>query len=82
MSKRLIHIVTITPSPDTAPIQFYVRHDSPAKARNWLLDNQVEVRVADQNDIIDMVQEDITPIGPYEEPEADDAPVQAGMLGG
>lgn len=76
MKESKIHVVTITTKPEGKKLTFFVRDESPAKARNWLLDNNVEVRVASQADIIDMVKNDTEVLGPNE-PDAVDKQVDA-----
>lgn len=45
---------------------FYVKHYDPRQAKAWLLENRVFARVASQDDVIEMVNEGVTPIGPFE----------------
>lgn len=79
--KTQTHVVTIKiPSDRGGPFtqNFYVRHHTPASARNWLLDDSVETRVATQDDIEFMVKAGIEPAGlakakPAGEPEQVDA---------
>lgn len=78
MSKTLkIHVVEIS-SPNLAqPAKHYVRDTTPAAARNWLLDQAVTVRVATQDDVIEMAKAGIEPIGPNESVAPDTAQADA-----
>ncbi len=50
---------------DNKPV--FVRHHSPAKAREWLIKDQVTARTATQRDIIGMVESKAPILGPFED---------------
>lgn len=70
--KMQIHVITLALSLPLSENQisevreFYVRHETPVKARNWLLENAVSERVATQEDVMLMVKRGIAPMGPFE----------------
>jgi hypothetical protein len=77
--KLKINVVEIDIS-EAAPRRVFVKHFDPRQAKAWLLEQNVTARVATQDDIIEMVNEGVTPIGPFEavDPEpADESQLDA-----
>jgi hypothetical protein len=51
-----------------------VRHYSSSQAQAWLMSNNVEARVADQIDVIQMAKNNIEPLGPFESVAQESSP--------
>lgn len=51
-----------------ATARHYVRHYDPRQAKAWLLEDNVDARVASQDEIVDMVKGNFNIQGPFEKP--------------
>lgn len=65
--KPKISVVDITLA-SGAVARFYVRHYDPRQGKAWLLENNVDARVASQDEIVEMVQGKFEVMGPFEKP--------------
>lgn len=65
-------VVPATPEQAQQRTRFYVRHYDPRQARAWALEQAVTSRVAEQDEVLQMGRQGISPIGPFEGVPADD----------